>query len=272
MSLLDLAIKKHPRDPSHTVSWQFPPRFSLVNQNYSLHNEFKERSDDSAVEAVTSSTVSIHLPSANLNSRKIVKNHVVFLSFRGLGPILHSRDGPILSLGVDPSLKQLLQARIGLPSQAMEVKEMHCYDAFRQEKMGCNVAKWHNGSRECVCNGWLRGYALNVTTLDASSNMFDDVMMDLREELDGQTLLEEAMTTTMLVIVAVSATLLVASLLSAALLIIYCRRVKVNNGLDNAVDGFVLTYPTRKLFFFRLLYLEVDFYRRRQFSSKESII
>ena len=79
--------------------------------------------------------------------------------------------------------------------------------------------------------------------------MFDDVMMDLREELDGQTLLEEAMTTTMLVIVAVSATLLVASLLSAALLIIYCRRVKVNNCLDNAVDGFVLTYPTRKLFF-----------------------
>ena len=222
------------------VSWQFPPRFSLVNQNYS-HNEFKERTTDSAA-ALTSSTVSIHLPeaaAASLKSRKIVKNHVVFLSFRGLAPILqsHSAD-PILSLGVDPSLKQLLQARIRLPSSssaaadantAMEVKEMHCYDALLQEKMGCNVAKWHNGTRECVCNGWLRGYALNVTMASSASSasMFDDVMMDLREELDGQTLLEEAMTTTMLVIVAVSATLLVASLLSAALLIIYCRRVKV---------------------------------------------
>ena len=212
------------------VSWQFPPRFSLVNQNYS-HNEFKERTTDSAAAALTSSTVSIHLPeaaAASLKSRKIVKNHVVFLSFRGLAPILqsHSAD-PILSLGVDPSLKQLLQARIRLPSNAntMEVKEMHCVDALRQEKMGCNVAKWHNGTRECVCNGWLRGYALNATTI--TSSMFDDVMMDLREELDGQTLLEEAMTTTMLVIVAVSASLLVASLLSAALLIIYCRRVKV---------------------------------------------
>ena len=223
------------------VSWQFPPRFSLVNQNYS-HNEFKERTTDSAAAALTSSTVSIHLPeaaAASLKSRKIVKNHVVFLSFRGLAPILqsHSAD-PILSLGVDPSLKQLLQARIRLPSsssaaadanRAMEVKEMHCYDALLQEKMGCNVAKWHNGTRECVCNGWLRGYALNVTMASSASSasMFDDVMMDLREELDGQTLLEEAMTTTMLVIVAVSATLLVASLLSAALLIIYCRRVKV---------------------------------------------
>ena len=223
------------------VSWQFPPRFSLVNQNYS-HNEFKERTTDSAAAALTSSTVSIHLPeaaAASLKSRKIVKNHVVFLSFRGLAPILqsHSAD-PILSLGVDPSLKQLLQARIRLPSSssdaadantAMEVKEMHCYDALLQEKMGCNVAKWHNGTRECVCNGWLRGYALNVTMASSASSasMFDDVMMDLREELDGQTLLEEAMTTTMLVIVAVSATLLVASLLSAALLIIYCRRVKV---------------------------------------------
>ena len=230
------------------VSWQFPPRFSLVNQNYS-HNEFKERTTDSAAAALTSSTVSIHLPGAaaaaaasSLKSRKIVKNHVVFLSFRGLAPILqsHSAD-PILSLGVDPSLKQLLQARIRLPSSSyssseglgdanpMEVKEMHCYDALLQEKMGCNVAKWHNGTRECVCNGWLRGYALNVTMASSASSasMFDDVMMDLREELDGQTLLEEAMTTTMLVIVAVSATLLVASLLSAALLIIYCRRVKV---------------------------------------------
>ena len=210
------------------VSWQFPPRFSLVNQNYS-HHEFKERSDDSAAEdSETSSTVSIHLPASTLKSGKLVKNHVVFLSFRGLGPILpmNSLD-PILSLGVDPSLKQLLQARIRLPSNAntMEVKEMHCVDALRQEKMGCNVAKWHNGTRECVCNGWLRGYALNATTI--TSSMFDDVMMDLREELDGQTLLEEAMTTTMLVIVAVSASLLVASLLSAALLIIYCRRVKV---------------------------------------------
>ena len=223
------------------VSWQFPPRFSLVNQNYS-HNEFKERTTDSAAAALTSSTVSIHLPeaaAASLKSRKIVKNHVVFLSFRGLAPILQSHSAnPILSLGVDPSLKQLLQARIRLPSSssaaadantAMEVKEMHCYDALLQEKMGCNVAKWHNGTRECVCNGWLRGYALNVTMASSASSasMFDDVMMDLREELDGQTLLEEAMTTTMLVIVAVSATLLVASLLSAALLIIYCRRVKV---------------------------------------------
>ncbi len=54
-----------------------------------------------------------------------------------------------------------------------------------------------------------------------------NVLMDLREAENGQSLLEEAMTTTMLVIVAVSASLLVASVLSAALLVIYCRRVKV---------------------------------------------
>ena len=220
------------------ISWDFPPRFSLVNQNYSL-NEFKERTSDSASPA--SSTVSVHLPAvSNLKSgHPRLKNHVVFLSFRGLAPILEKTAlGPILSLGVDPSLKEVLQARIRLPpssaspgkaaktANTLEVKEMHCYDALLQEKMGCNVAKWHNGTRECVCNGWLRGYALNVTLASAAS-VFDDVLMDLREELDGQTLLEEAMTTTMLVIVAVSATLLVASLLSAALLIIYCRRVKV---------------------------------------------
>ena len=206
------------------ISWNFPPRFSLVNQNYSL-NEFKERSIDSA------SRISVLLPSSNNLKSRIAKNHLVFLSFRGLNTVLQkiNESSPILSLGVDPSLKEMLQTRIRLPNTAQTAKDMHCYDALRQQdtKMGgCNVAKWHNGSRECVCNGWLRGYALNITAASAAS-MFDDVLMDLREELDGQTLLEEAMTTTMLVIVAVSATLLVASLLSAALLIIYCRRVKV---------------------------------------------
>ena len=94
----------------------------------------------------------------------------------------------------------------------------------------CHVAKWHNGSRECVCNGLSR-YVLNLTGRD-------DVLMDLKEAaIDGrgysshfgkaEVAAEVAMTSTMIVIVAVSATLLVASVLSAALLVVYCRRVKV---------------------------------------------
>ena len=103
------------------------------------------------------------------------------------------------------------------------------------------MAKWHNGTRECVCNGLSR-YAFSSSLLQmghspasASSAASGetkpakaaDVLMDLKEVLDQPYSLEEAMTTTMVVIVAVSSTLLVASLLSAALLVIYCRRVKV---------------------------------------------
>ena len=109
------------------------------------------------------------------------------------------------------------------------------------------MAKWHNGTRECVCNGLSR-YAFSsflqmghspasgaASSEAEAASSSADVLMDLKEVLDqhgigshGQhSLLEEAMTTTMMVIVAVSSTLLVASLLSAALLVIYCRRVKV---------------------------------------------
>ena len=109
---------------------------------------------------------------------------------------------------------------------------MECLSWSQPEDRWCHVAKWHNGSRECVCNGLSR-YVLNL------KGRRDDVLMDLKEAaIDGRgysshfgkaevASAEVAMTSTMIVIVAVSATLLVASVLSAALLVVYCRRVKV---------------------------------------------
>ena len=141
---------------------------------------------------------------------------------------------PVISVGADPQPKSPVQIRIGVPITAK-----HCYSIFEQRQ--CNLAKWHNGTRECVCNGLSR-YAFSSSALlqmghsaSEASEAAADVVIDLKEVLDqhgigshGQhSLLEEAMTTTMVVIVAVSSTLLVASLLSAALLVIYCRRVKV---------------------------------------------
>lgn len=142
---------------------------------------------------------------------------------------------PVISVRAEPRPKSPVQIRLGLPVKAAT---RQCYSIFDQRQ--CNMAKWHNGTRECVCNGLSR-YAFSSSLLQmghspasASSAASDeaeaaaaDVLMDLKEVLDQPYSLEEAMTTTMVVIVAVSSTLLVASLLSAALLVIYCRRVKV---------------------------------------------
>ena len=111
-------------------------------------------------------------------------------------------------------------------------EEMECLSWTSPKKRWCHVAKWHNGSRECVCNG-LSSYVLNLTGRD--------VLMDLKEAaIDGRGYsshfgkeAEATMTSTMIVIVAVSSTLLVASVLSAALLVVYCRRVKVRKTQKN---------------------------------------
>ena len=142
---------------------------------------------------------------------------------------------PVISVRAEPRPKSPVQIRLGLPAKAAT---RQCYSIFDQRQ--CNMAKWHNGTRECVCNGLSR-YAFSSSLLQmghspasassAASGEAEakaaDVLMDLKEVLDQPYSLEEAMTTTMVVIVAVSSTLLVASLLSAALLVIYCRRVKV---------------------------------------------
>ena len=140
---------------------------------------------------------------------------------------------PVISVRAEPRPKSPVQIRLGLPAKAAT---RQCYSVFDQRQ--CNMAKWHNGTRECVCNGLSR-YAFSSSLLQmghspasassAASGEAEaaDVLMDLKEVLDQPYSLEEAMTTTMVVIVAVSSTLLVASLLSAALLVIYCRRVKV---------------------------------------------
>lgn len=143
---------------------------------------------------------------------------------------------PVISVRAEPQPKSPVQIRLGLPAKAAT---RQCYSIFDQKQ--CNMAKWHNGTRECVCNGLSR-YAFSSSLLQmghspasassAASGETEaakaaDVLMDLKEVLDQPYSLEEAMTTTMVVIVAVSSTLLVASLLSAALLVIYCRRVKV---------------------------------------------
>ena len=110
-------------------------------------------------------------------------------------------------------------------------EEIECLSWTQPKERWCHVAKWHNGSRECVCNG-LSSYVLNLTR-------GRDVLMDLKEAtaIDGRgysshfgkeaTAAEATMTSTMIVIVAVSATFLVISVLSAGLLVVYCRRVKV---------------------------------------------
>ena len=140
---------------------------------------------------------------------------------------------PVISVRAEPRPKSPVQIRLGLPAKAAT---RQCYSVFDQRQ--CKMAKWHNGTRECVCNGLSR-YAFSSSLLQmghspasassAASGEAEaaDVLMDLKEVLDQPYSLEEAMTTTMVVIVAVSSTLLVASLLSAALLVIYCRRVKV---------------------------------------------
>ena len=142
---------------------------------------------------------------------------------------------PVISVRAEPVPKSPVQIRLGLPAKAAT---RQCYSIFDHKQ--CNMAKWHNGTRECVCNGLSR-YAFSsslqqmghspASASSAASGEAEaaaaDVLMDLKEVLDQPYSLEEAMTTTMVVIVAVSSTLLVASLLSAALLVIYCRRVKV---------------------------------------------
>lgn len=210
-----------------------PPRFSLsVNQNY---KEFKERSTDSAL---ASSTVSIQLRPSGGEITQRLHRRLVFVSYLRLNQILGSALDPsnsVISLNVVPKLdnighqEPIVILQLPMEPSAMEV-ECFSWPRVKAEGNACSVAKWHNGSRECVCNGF-SSYALNVTGVN-------DVMMDLREELTSvdeagglfeTSKVEAGLTTTMVVIVAVSATLLVASVLSAALLVIYCRRVKVKS-------------------------------------------
>ena len=121
---------------------------------------------------------------------------------------------PIISIQTVPKWP-LTQIRLTLPPSP----DLFCHSIESQRQ--CDVAKWKNGSRECVCHGLAR----------YSFAYGQEHQLKVLEQ-DGQTLLEEAMTTTMIVIVAVSSSLLVASLLSAALLVIYCRRVKVLENIN----------------------------------------
>ena len=41
-------------------------------------------------------------------------------------------------------------------------EEIECLSWTQPKERWCHVAKWHNGSRECVCNG-LSSYVLNLT-------------------------------------------------------------------------------------------------------------
>lgn len=241
----------------------FPPRFSFsVNQNYS-RKEFKERTTDSAAASVASSTVTIQLQGIKESllgereddeSRR--RHHVVFISYLGLNQILGRKE----KKSIDPSSSVIsvtavvtstkgeaggrsrqtlsgdhryaggIQVRLQLPEERS--KELECYSWPSSNNNiddgRCHVARWHNGSAECVCDALTR-YALNVTDIDVIIAREEEKLPTI---LKDHSLLfglgtEKEDTTTMVVIVAVSSTLLVATILSAALLVIYCRRVKV---------------------------------------------
>jgi len=184
-------------------------------------------------------------------NRRPRRHQVVFLSFlrlKQVKPRMKSTaemmnlmgSNSVISVKINPPLpsENELQVLLELPKYPQN-EEIECLSWTQPKERWCHVAKWHNGSRECVCNG-LSSYVLNLTATHNHSATGRDVLMDLKDEaaaIDGRgysshfgkeaTSAEATMTSTMIVIVAVSATFLVISVLSAGLLVVYCRRVKV---------------------------------------------
>merc|ERR1719510_2779261 len=114
-------------------------------------------------------------------NRRPRRHQVVFLSFlrlKQVKPRMKSSEilmgsNSVISVKINPPLpsENELQVLLELPKYPQN-EEIECLSWTQPKERWCHVAKWHNGSRECVCNG-LSSYVLNLTGRD--------VLMDLKE-------------------------------------------------------------------------------------------